>query len=173
LEQPNVYVQNVDIKIHIRGYSIQSEVGPKVWNPYVRKVKKMKVAISSTGKDIESQISPIFGRCPYFAVVNIENNKIKSTEVIENPAINQRGGAGIVAAQIVGNTEAKAAISLAFGPRAFAALQQLEIEIYEGVGGTVKDNIEKFIRGELKKAQIRTAGFGFRRGFGRRGRWNE
>ncbi len=110
----------------------------------------MKIAISSIGDKLGSQISPVFGRCQYFIIADV-NKKIKSHKSIQNQAVNQFGGAGITSAQAVGNEKVKAVISGAVGPRAFSVLQQLGIEIYNGETGTVKENIEKFIKGDLKK----------------------
>ena len=59
----------------------------------------MKIAISSTGKDLESNIDIKFGRCNYFLIVDIKNKEIKSVKVIENTAQAQAGGAGIMAAR--------------------------------------------------------------------------
>ena len=47
----------------------------------------MKIAIPSTGKDIESPISPVFGRSPYFIVIEVKEGQIIGFKAIENPAI--------------------------------------------------------------------------------------
>ena len=60
---------------------------------------KIKVAVSSTGKDVQSEVSDIFGRCQYFIIAEIEDKKIVKTECIENTSANQIGGAGIYAAK--------------------------------------------------------------------------
>ena len=36
----------------------------------------MKIAISSTGKTLESEIDPKFGRCAYFLIIDVDNKKI-------------------------------------------------------------------------------------------------
>ena len=43
----------------------------------------MKVAISSTGKDLNAPLDPRFGRCPYFIIVETED---MTFEVIANDA---------------------------------------------------------------------------------------
>lgn len=48
---------------------------------------KIKIAISSTGQDINNQIDLRFGRCPFYLIVDIENNEIKDTKAVENPAM--------------------------------------------------------------------------------------
>ncbi len=113
----------------------------------------MKIAISATGDKIESQISPVFGRCPYFAIVEIENKKIKKAKFIENNAVMQMGGAGIMASQTVANEKVEAVMSVAMGPRAFSFFQRLGIKIYTSIQGTVKENSELYIKGELKEMQ--------------------
>lgn len=111
----------------------------------------MRIAISSTGSGLDSQLSPVFARCAFFVIVDIENNEIKSNKTIENKAIMQAGGAGIMAAQTVGNEGVKAVISNAIGPRAFDVLQQLGIEMYKAQGATIKEAIDLFIQGKLSK----------------------
>ena len=110
----------------------------------------MKVAISSTGKELESEVDVRFGRCPYFLIVEIENKEVKNFKVIENKAAMQFGGAGMTAAQLVANEKVDAVITRAIGPRAFSVLTQLGIEIYQG-SGKIKSVIEKFIDGKLEK----------------------
>jgi len=110
--------------------------------------KKMKIAISSTGKDLESQVDARFGRCPYFVIVEIEKKKVKGIKAIENTAAMQTGGAGITAAQVVANEKVEAVITLNVGPRAFDVFSQLGIKIYQGQG-KIKDVIQQFIDGKL------------------------
>ena len=58
----------------------------------------MKVAVSSTGKDLNAQIDPRFGRCAYFIIVNTED---KSFDFYHNENSALSGGAGIQAASFV------------------------------------------------------------------------
>jgi len=108
----------------------------------------MKVAISSIGKNLESEVDARFGRCNYFLIVNIEDKKIKSVKVINNTAVSQIGGAGISAAEIVANEEVNAVITANLGPRAFSVFNQFGIKIYQGQG-KIKDVVQKFIEGKL------------------------
>jgi len=117
-----------------------------------RLVNKMKVAVSSTGKDIESQVSNVFGRCPYFVIAEIEKKKIVKVESIENTSSGQMGGAGISTAQAIAEEGVKAVITENIGPRASDVLRQFKIEVYAG-SGFVKDVLQKFIDNKLEKIQ--------------------
>ena len=133
----------------------------------------MRIAISSTGHGLDSQPSPLFGRCAFFVIVDIENNEIKSDKAIENKAVMQAGGAGIMASQIIGNEKVNVVISNAIGPRAFDVLQQLGIEMYKAQGATVKEAIDLFVQGKLSKINAAgIMGIGGGQGLGRRKRFN-
>ena len=110
----------------------------------------MKIAISSTGKDLESEVDARFGRCAYFLIVEIENKEIKNVKAIENTAKGQSGGAGISAAQIVANEKPDAIISSNFGPRAFSVFEQFEMASYQGEG-KIKDVVQDFLDKKLKE----------------------
>lgn len=114
----------------------------------------MKVAISSTGKDINSNVSNVFGRCPYFVIVEIENKKITKIESMENTTANQMGRAGISAAQKVAEKNANIVIAADVGPRALDVFRQFNIMAYKG-SGTVKEVLQKFIDGKLEKTGSR------------------
>ncbi len=115
----------------------------------------MKIGISSTGNDLESEVDVRFGRCPYFVIVEIKDKEIKGVKAIENTAAGQAGVAGITAAQIVANEKVEAVISVNMGPRAFDVFQQLGIDIYQGEG-KIKDVVEQFIKGKLTKISAPT-----------------
>jgi predicted Fe-Mo cluster-binding NifX family protein len=110
----------------------------------------MKVVISSDGKDLSSNVSEVFGRCPYFIIAEIKDKKIVKFEAISNTVANQRGGAGISAARLVVEKGAKAVITHNLGPRAYEVLKQFNIAIYNSEGN-VREVLQKFIDGKLKK----------------------
>ena len=110
----------------------------------------MKIAISSTGKTLESSIDERFGRCPYFLIVEIEDKKIKDFKAIENTAQAQMGGAGITAGQIVAKQEPEAIITTNVGPRAFSVFKQFNIKIYLSKG-QIKDAVQDFIDEKLEE----------------------
>ncbi len=112
----------------------------------------MKIVIPSDGETLDSQASQFFGRCKYFIVLNVEDGEIKKWEAFANPALEQAGGAGIMAAQFAAEHEAGAVISSALGPKAGSALRSLGIKTFKGISGTVQENISKFINGELEEA---------------------
>ena len=58
----------------------------------------MKVAVSSTGKNLDSAIDPRFGRCAYFLIVETDD---MGFEVFDNQSIALGGGAGIQSAQFI------------------------------------------------------------------------
>jgi len=143
----------------------------------------MKICVCATGSDLNSQISPVFGRCPYFLIVD---NKTEEFKAMANPAFQAGRGAGVAASQLVASQGATAVICGNFGPNASSVLQMSGIKIYPGVFDlTVKRVIDRYNKGELKEIKAPTApghfGFGqgreggFGRGFGqgprrRRGR---
>ncbi len=115
----------------------------------------MKIAISSTGKTEEDYVDARFGRCSYFSIVEIEEEKIKSIKYIENTSSQQASGVGISAAQLVADQEVESIITVNLGPRAFDVFTQLNIKIYKGQG-KIKEVIQQFINGKLQEMTAST-----------------
>ena len=112
----------------------------------------MKIAISSTGKTLESDIDARFGRCEYFLIVEIDKKKkeIKNFKAIENTAKAQMGGAGISAGEIVANEKVDAIITTNLGPRAFSVFKQFKTKVYSREG-KIKDVVQSFIDNKLEE----------------------
>jgi predicted Fe-Mo cluster-binding NifX family protein len=110
----------------------------------------MKIAISSTDKNIEGAVSDFFGRCPYFIIAEINDGKIEKAEAIKNESTDQNSGAGISAAQLMAEKNVNAVITGNVGPRALDVLEQFKIKVYSG-SGAVKKILQDFIDGKLKK----------------------
>ena len=129
--------------------------------------KTMKVVVSSTGSTLDSTIDPRFGRCSTFLLVDTETME---QQVIPNTSVNSAHGAGIGAAQTVARLGAKAVITGHVGPNAHMALSGAGVDIYTVPQGTVKNGIEKLMKGELVKTSSPTVGGHFGQGGrGRRG----
>jgi len=129
----------------------------------------MKVAVSATGKDLDCQVDPRFGRCQYFIFVNPVTMEF---EALDNEGLMASGGAGVQAAQLVAQRGAKALITGNLGPNAASALSASGIKVYLVPGGTVKDVIEGYRAGSLSEAGGATVpphfGMGSGRGMGGR-----
>ena len=112
----------------------------------------MKIAISSTGKTLESDLDARFGRCNYFLIVEVDKKKkeIKNFKAIENIAKEQMGGAGITAGETIANQKVDAVITTNLGPRAFSIFEQFGIKAYSGQG-KIKDVVQDFIEGKSKE----------------------
>ena len=110
----------------------------------------MKIAISSTGENLEDNISDTFGRCSYFIIAEIKDGKIAGFEAMENISADQAGGAGISAAEAVAGKDIEAVITKNLGPRAADVLRQFDIKAYQA-SGLVKDAAQEFIDGKLEE----------------------
>lgn len=137
-------------------------------------VKKMKVAVSSTGKDLTANIDPRFGRCAYFIIADTQD---MSFTAYDNENINLSGGAGIQAASFVASTGAKAVLTGNCGPKAMTAFTAAGVDVFTGQTGTVRETVERFKSGRLrpsteptvpeKAGSLNAAGNNTARGIGR------
>jgi len=106
----------------------------------------MKIAFACSGKGgLEDQISDRFGRCSSFTIVEVEEGRIKSVNVIPNPGLQAGSGAGIKAIKTVVNSGAKVIVAGSLGPNAMAAAQELGIKHISVSGKKVKDALNEVI----------------------------
>jgi predicted Fe-Mo cluster-binding NifX family protein len=109
----------------------------------------MKIAITSTGNTLDSQVDARFGRAAFFLVVDTETMEF---ECINNNAAAAAGGAGINAAKTVADSGAKAVLTGNCGPNASRTLAAAGVKLYANLSGTVKDAIEAFKNGQLSES---------------------
>ena len=117
--------------------------------------KVMKIGITSTGKDLNAEVDPRFGRCQYFIVVETDTMKF---EVVTNEGVMASGGAGVQAAQNIAKTGAEAMLTGNMGPNAFQTLSAAGIKIFTGVTGKICDVVEKYNKGELEETNAPSVG---------------
>ena len=109
----------------------------------------MKIAITSSGDNLDSQMDPRFGRCQYFVIVDPDTMDF---EAMQNESAMASGGAGIQAAQTIVNIGINAVISGNVGPNAFEVLSASGIETMTGASGTVRHALELYKSGSLQSA---------------------
>lgn len=116
----------------------------------------MKLAISISGKTLDSPFDTRFGRAAAFCIVEVETGK---WQAFENPALSASGGAGVQGSQFVAEQGVQAVASGAFGPNAFDTLAAAKVEMYLVPGNearTAAEVLEMFKAGQLTKAKKAT-----------------
>lgn len=111
----------------------------------------MKIAISATGKDIDSLLDMRFGRCDFFQIYDSESEEFK---VVENKGQSSGGGSGIVASQQLIDENVNVIITGNLGPNAFKIIEKAEIKPYKCGNISIKSVLEKFNNGELGEIAI-------------------
>ena len=112
----------------------------------------MKIAVSATGKALDAAVDPRFGRADYFILVDSESRDI--VKVVDNAeAQNAAHGAGINSASVVADTGAQVVLTGMIGPKAFEVLQAAGIKVITDMSGTVREAVERYIKGDISSSQ--------------------
>jgi predicted Fe-Mo cluster-binding NifX family protein len=112
-------------------------------------MENKKIAITSDGPTLDSMVDQRFGRCRYFLVVELAGKDATKVDAVENQGAIQGHGAGIRAAQQVGELGVSAVITGDVGPNATSVLSQLKIATYHA-SGPAKQALESYTNNELK-----------------------
>lgn len=108
----------------------------------------MRIAISAENNlDLDSKVAHHFGRCPFFALVEVEGDQIQSVYMIENPyyAAHQPGQVP----EFIKEQNATVMLSGGMGGRAIQFFDSFGIETATGASGTVKEAVTEYIAGNL------------------------
>ena len=110
----------------------------------------MKIAITTQGDDLGSQIDSRFGRAPKFLVVDTETMRF---DVIANTqSLDLAQGAGIQSAQNVLVHKPDAILTGNCGPKAFRVLKAARVKVVVGVKGRIADAIHDYLDGKYAEA---------------------
>jgi len=115
--------------------------GSRYYTEHRQHPEKLKICITSRGKNLDAEVDPSFGRAQYFLIVDPETMEV---EVFENPNIEAPQGAGIKTAQIIANKNIDIVLTGSCGPNAVRVLNLSGIKIITGINGNVRDAILKF-----------------------------
>ena len=123
----------------------------------------MKVAISASGPDKESEVDQRFGRCPYFMIVDTDKMEFES---MNNKHTNKSHGVGPQVVQMLSDMKIDAVITGNVGPNANRTLDSANIDVYKA-SGKISDAVESFKERKLEKIEGKTVQGHFGKG-GRR-----
>ena len=86
----------------------------------------MKIAITSSGDNLESLLDRRFGRCAFFAIYDSESQNV---DFVENTAKDADSGAGPAAVSIIASAGVKKIVSGEFGFKIKSMLDDLAIQM--------------------------------------------
>ncbi|HKI50397.1 MAG TPA: NifB/NifX family molybdenum-iron cluster-binding protein [Desulfobacteria bacterium] len=111
----------------------------------------MKIAVTSKGVDLDSEVDPRFGRAAYILVVDSET---LSFEVMDNQEnANAFKGAGIQAAKMVSEKGAEVLLTGYCGPNAFKAMEAAKVGVANDATGTVREAVAAYNAGKMRLAE--------------------
>jgi len=115
----------------------------------------MKIAVTSTGSNLDAQVDPRFGRAAYILIVDSETFNFEVLDNKEN--VNAFKGAGIQAAIMVSGKKTEVLLTGFCGPNAFKVMKAAKIGVANNASGAVRDAVKAYLNGKLplsEKANI-------------------
>ena len=108
----------------------------------------MKICIPTNGNNgLNDNVGEHFGRVNTYTIVDLETNDVK---VIPNTS-HHMGGQGYPP-ELMAKEGVNILVCRGLGRRAISMFEEFGIDVYIGAYGTVKNAIDAFKQGELKKA---------------------
>jgi predicted Fe-Mo cluster-binding NifX family protein len=109
----------------------------------------MKIAVTSQGQELSSEIDPRFGRAKWLIVVDTETGKYQAHDNTVN--LNASQGAGIQTGQNIAALDVDAVITGNVGPNAYRTLSAAKVKVFLADEQTVQQAIDSFKSGKLKE----------------------
>jgi predicted Fe-Mo cluster-binding NifX family protein len=111
----------------------------------------MRIAVSADNRNgLDSVVSPHFGRCPHFVLVDLAGRDVKQVREVDNPYYGNHQPGQVPA--FIHSLDANVMLTGGMGGRAIMFFQQLGVEGVTGAYGTVRQSVERYLGGGLKGA---------------------
>ncbi len=111
----------------------------------------MRIAVSADdARGLDAAVSPHFGRCPYYVLVDVDEGRISSTRVVANPFYGQHRPGQVPA--FIQSQGADVMLTGGMGARAVSFFEQCGIEPITGATGSVRHALEDYLAGRLRGA---------------------
>ncbi len=111
----------------------------------------MRIAVSADDNNgLDSVVSPHFGRCPYYILVDLEGQEVRQVNTVENLYYGQHQPGQVPG--LIHSQGADVMLTGGMGRRAIAFFQQYGIQAVTGASGTVRHALEQYLGGGLQGA---------------------
>jgi predicted Fe-Mo cluster-binding NifX family protein len=111
----------------------------------------MRIAVSADNKQgLDSVVSPHFGRCPHYILVDIEGQDVTGIQEVDSPYYGHHQPGQVPA--FIHSLGADVMLAGGMGGRAIMFFEQYGIEGVTGAYGTVRQSVERYLGGGLKGA---------------------
>ena len=111
---------------------------------------KEKVVIPTEDENgLNARLSQHFGRAPYFVVVELEEGKVLSVQVVPNKS-EHFGGNGRPPDRIL-QLRPNAVITFGMGPGALSRFQEAGVPVYRAQSDIVKEVVDAYVQGKLEE----------------------
>ena len=112
----------------------------------------MRIAVSAdTKQGLDSVVSPHFGRCPHFILVDMDGHNVRAVEEVDNPFYGHHQPGQVPG--FINSLGAGVMLTGGMGNRAIMFFQQFGIEGVTGAYGTVRQSVEGYLGGQLQGAE--------------------
>jgi predicted Fe-Mo cluster-binding NifX family protein len=112
----------------------------------------LHVAVSADdGSGLDSVVSPHFGRCPYFIVVDLDGCQVQRVTAVTNPYHGHHQPGQVP--RFIRERGADVMLTGGMGRRAIALFERYGIQAVTGAAGTVRRALEQYLGGALQGAQ--------------------
>ena len=111
----------------------------------------MRVAISADDKNgLDSVISPHFGRCPHYVLVDVDGQEVLAVTAVDNPHYAQHAPGQVPG--FIHSQGVNVMVTGGMGRRAIDFFEQYGIESVTGASGLVRHALQHYLGGELSGA---------------------
>lgn len=107
----------------------------------------MKIAVTSKGQTLDSEIDPRFGRAANILVVDTKTLEFEAFDNTDNK--NAFKGAGIQAAALISDKDAEVLLTGYCGPNAYETLERAGIKVVNDQTGRIIDAVQRFKQGDV------------------------
>jgi len=111
----------------------------------------MRIAISAENNNgLDSLVCQHFGGSPYFILVDVEGQEVKTVTGIENPYYGNHQPGQVP--RLIHDHKANVMLTGGMGRRAIAFFEQFDLQPVTGALGTVRQALQSYLEGKLNGA---------------------
>lgn len=111
-----------------------------------------RIAVSADDRaGLDGVVSPHFGRCPCFVLVDVDGCEVQAVEVVDNPFYGRHQPGQVP--KFIKSHDADVMLTGGMGRRAIGFFEQYGIHAVTGASGSVRHSLERYLGGALQGAE--------------------